>query len=78
MEEALSIIRSIDRAIDGVFASFEDPGKIGLAGFMEKNYMFNMPLDKFGYLFHTHLKRNLAMLRWRRPNNPMPVLFIPG
>jgi AraC-like DNA-binding protein len=48
--EAISILRAIDRDIDGVLANFEEPGKIDLAGFMEKNFMFNMPLEKMGYL----------------------------
>lgn len=48
--EAISILRTIDREIDNVLANFEDPGKIDLAGYMEKNFMFNLPLEKFGYL----------------------------
>lgn len=48
--EAISILRAIDMDIDGILANFEEPGKIDLAGFMEKNYMFNMPLEKFGYM----------------------------
>ena len=31
-------------------ANFEEPGKLDLAGYMEKNFMFNMPIEKFGYL----------------------------
>lgn len=50
IKEALSIIRSIDPTIDSVLANFEDPHKVELVSFMEKNYMFNMPLEKFGYL----------------------------
>lgn len=48
--EALSILRAIDETIDGFLANFDEPGKIDLVTFMEKNFMFNMPLDKFGYL----------------------------
>ena len=48
--EAISVLRSIDPDIDDVLANFEEPGKIDIAGFMEKNYMFNMPMEKFGYL----------------------------
>ncbi len=48
--EAISILRSIDKDIDNVLTNFEEPHKIDLAGFMEKNFMFNMPLEKFGYL----------------------------
>src|SRR5258705_3073583 len=48
--EAISILRVIDKSVDGLLANFEQPGKIDLVSFMEKNYMFNMPLEKFGYL----------------------------
>lgn len=48
--EAISILRTIDPEIDGVLANFEEPGKLDLSSFMEKNYMFNMPMEKFGYL----------------------------
>ncbi len=48
--ESISILRIIDKSIDSLLANFEEPGKIDLASFMEKNYMFNMPLEKFGYL----------------------------
>jgi AraC-like DNA-binding protein len=48
--EAISILRIIDKDIDNILANFEEPGKIDLAGYMEKNFMFNMPIEKFGYL----------------------------
>ncbi|RKS97658.1 helix-turn-helix domain-containing protein [Chryseobacterium defluvii] len=48
--EAISILREIDQNIDSLLANFEEPGKIDLINFMEKNYMFNMPLERFGYL----------------------------
>ncbi|WP_256013381.1 helix-turn-helix domain-containing protein [Desertivirga xinjiangensis] len=48
--EAVIILRSIDPSIDNILANFEEPGKIDLAGYMERNFMFNMPLEKFGYL----------------------------
>lgn len=50
IEEAISILRSIDKSIDNLLANFEEPGKINIEEFMEKNFMFNMPLEKFGYL----------------------------
>ncbi|MFA6084510.1 helix-turn-helix domain-containing protein [Mucilaginibacter sp.] len=59
IEEAISILRSIDKDIDGVLAKFEEPGKINLTDFMERHYMFNMPLDRFGYL----TGRSLATFR---------------
>lgn len=48
--EAISILRTIDKDIDHILSNFEEPHKIDLAGFMEKNFMFNMPLGKFSYL----------------------------
>ena len=50
IEEAISILRSIDRDLDSLLANFEEPGKIDLTNFMERHYMFNMPLTKFSYL----------------------------
>lgn len=48
--EAISILRAIDTEIDCVLAKFDDPHKVNLISFMEKNYMFNMPLERFSYL----------------------------
>jgi AraC-like DNA-binding protein len=48
--EAITILRTIDPQIDGMLANFDDPHKVELISFMEKNYMFNMPMEKFGYL----------------------------
>ena len=48
--EAITILRTIDHKIDGVLANFEIPGKIDLVKFMESHFMFNLPLEKFGYL----------------------------
>ena len=59
IEEAISILRSIDKSVDGLLANFEEPGKINLADFMERHYMFNMALDKFGSL----TGRSLATFR---------------
>jgi AraC-like DNA-binding protein len=48
--EAISVLRTIDKSIDNLLANFEEPGKIDLAGYMEKNFMFNLSLEKFSYL----------------------------
>jgi len=50
IEEALTILRSIDENVDASLADFSEPGKIDLAEFMEQNYMFNMHLEQFSYL----------------------------
>src|SRR4051812_38060153 len=46
IEEAISILRSIDKDVDGLLANFEEPGKIDLTDFMDKHYMFNMTMSK--------------------------------
>ena len=48
--EALAILRTIDENIDNLLADFSQPAKINLTDFMEKHYMFNMTMEKFGYL----------------------------
>ncbi|KAA6431596.1 helix-turn-helix transcriptional regulator [Dyadobacter flavalbus] len=48
--EAITILREIDKTVDSVLANFDDPGKIDLISFMERNFMFNMPLHKLSYL----------------------------
>jgi len=48
--EAVSILRIVEPAIDSILANFETPGKIDLAGFMEKHFMSNLPMGRFGYL----------------------------
>lgn len=48
--EAISILREIDKSVDNVLANFDEPGKVDLISFMERNFMFNMPLEKLGYL----------------------------
>jgi AraC-like DNA-binding protein len=50
IEEAINILRTIDKDIDGILANFDEPGKMNLTDFMERNYMFNMTMEKFGYL----------------------------
>lgn len=50
ISEAISILREIDKSVDNVLANFEQPGKIDLINFMERNFMFNMPMEKLGYL----------------------------
>lgn len=48
--EAISILREVDKRVDSVLANFDVPGKLDLVHFMERNFMFNMPMEKFGYL----------------------------
>ncbi|WP_345952686.1 AraC family transcriptional regulator [Mucilaginibacter sp. PAMB04168] len=48
--EAISILRMIDPGVDSVLANFDVPGKVDLISFMQRNFMFNMSLEKLGYL----------------------------
>ena len=50
VEEAIRILRAINPAADGLLGHFEVPGKLDLVTFMEQNFRFNLPLEKFGYL----------------------------
>lgn len=50
VEEAISILRSIDKGMDIILGNLDEPGKINLKDFMEKNYTFNLNMEKFGYL----------------------------
>lgn len=48
--EAISVLREIDENVDSILANFDEPGKVDLINFMERNFMFNMPMVKLGYL----------------------------
>jgi len=50
IQEAITILRSVQKDIDSILADFSEPHKINITEFMERNYMFNMPIEKFGYL----------------------------
>ncbi|RYE39334.1 MAG: AraC family transcriptional regulator, partial [Sphingobacteriales bacterium] len=50
IEEAINILRFIEPSVDSVLANFDVPGKIDLIDFMQRNFMFNMSLEKLGYL----------------------------
>ncbi|EJL65837.1 helix-turn-helix domain-containing protein [Flavobacterium sp. CF136] len=50
IQEAITVLRSINKDIDNVLSDFSEPHKINIVEFMEHNYMFNMPIEKFGYL----------------------------
>jgi AraC-like DNA-binding protein len=50
VEEAISILRTVMPDIDSSLSTFGGPEKVNLADFMERNYMFNLTMDKFSYL----------------------------
>lgn len=74
IEEAISILRSIDISVDGLLADFEEPGKINLSDFMERHFMFNMTMDRFGYL----TGRSLATFRrdFKKTYNTTPQKWL--
>ncbi|TDQ10352.1 helix-turn-helix domain-containing protein [Pedobacter metabolipauper] len=48
IEEAITILSALDPNIDNVLADFSQAEKINLVDFMERNYMFNMNMERFG------------------------------
>ncbi|MCC8408261.1 helix-turn-helix domain-containing protein [Mucilaginibacter sp. UR6-1] len=50
IDEAITILRILDKDADALLGNLSEPDKIDLAGFMEQNYIFNMPIAKFSYL----------------------------
>lgn len=48
--EAMTILRSVDQGIDNLLADFAEPGKIDLENFMQRNFSFNVPIERFSYL----------------------------
>jgi AraC-like DNA-binding protein len=50
IQEAVTVLRTIEKDVDQILSDFSEPHKINLVEFMERNYMFNMPIEKFGYL----------------------------
>jgi AraC-like DNA-binding protein len=74
IEEAISILRSIDGSVDNILSNFDEPGKINLSDFMERHFMFNMPMDRFGYL----TGRSLATFRrdFKKTYNTTPQKWL--
>lgn len=50
IQETITILKTVDKTASQVLASFDEPGKIDLADYMEQHFMYNLPLEKFGYL----------------------------
>jgi len=50
VEEAIRALRTVNPAADGLLGYLDRPGKLDLAQFMEQNFQFNLPLEKFSYL----------------------------
>ncbi|MBS1661787.1 MAG: helix-turn-helix transcriptional regulator [Bacteroidetes bacterium] len=50
INECLTLLDAYAPKARRILAALQEPGKIDLAEFMERNFMFNLPLEKFGYL----------------------------
>ncbi len=50
LTEAITIIRKIDNSTDTILTDFSEPWKIDIADFMQKNYAFNISMERFAYL----------------------------
>jgi AraC-like DNA-binding protein len=50
LQEAITILRTVDISTDSILANFAEQGKIDLADFMQKSFSFNIPLERFAYL----------------------------
>ncbi|WP_147392249.1 helix-turn-helix domain-containing protein [Algoriphagus lacus] len=50
LQEAISILRTVDIRTDNLLANFAEQGKLDLVDYMQKNFTFNIPLERFAYL----------------------------
>lgn len=50
LREAVMILLKVDPQLKDILFDFSEPGKIDLEAFMNKNFHFNVGLDRFAYL----------------------------
>lgn len=65
VNEAILILLQTEPNLAGTLFDFSDPGKIDLEGFMEKNFHFNVQMNRFAYLTGRSLatfKRDFAKI----------------
>lgn len=48
--ECLTVLDACNPEVKHLLSSFHEPGKVDLVEYMEQNFMYNLPLAKFGYL----------------------------
>lgn len=48
--EAITVIRKLSKNADLLLSDFSEPHKIDLADFLNRNFMFNIPISRFAYL----------------------------
>lgn len=49
MQEAVMLIRTLNHAADDLLSDFSEPHKVDLTDFMQKNFMFNIPISRFAH-----------------------------
>jgi AraC-like DNA-binding protein len=50
IQEALTIIDTIDKRASSILGTFGEIGKIDLEKYMEEHFMYNLPLERFAFL----------------------------
>jgi AraC-like DNA-binding protein len=50
INECLILLDTFDQRVRRILAALNEPGKVDLVEYMERNFMFNLPLAKFSYL----------------------------
>lgn len=50
IQEALTIIDSVDKRASSILGTFSEAGKIDLEKYMEEHFMYNLPLERFAFL----------------------------
>jgi len=50
ISECLTLLDTYDANVRKILGVLQAPGKVDLAEYMERNFMFNLPLEKFSYL----------------------------
>ncbi len=50
LNEAMTILQKVNKRANNILANLAERDKIDLADFMQKNYSFNIPLERFAYL----------------------------
>jgi AraC-like DNA-binding protein len=48
--ECLTVLDACNAQVKRLLSTFDEPGKVNLADFMEQHFLYNLPLEKFSYL----------------------------
>ena len=50
IQETLTVLNNVNPQVQQLLGSFQEPDKVDLFSYMEQNFMYNLPLEKFAYL----------------------------